>query len=57
MKRQEEVRGRPGRKARDDDLRARLETLLAEVRATPVPARIRQRAEDLQKTLDARRAH
>jgi len=57
MSRQEEARGKPGRKSRDDDLRARLETLLEELRATPVPSRIRALADDLQKALDARRAH
>lgn len=49
------VRGKPGRKSRDDDLRAKLEILLAETRVTPVPSRMREQAEELQKALDARR--
>lgn len=55
MIREEAVRGKPGRKSRDDDLRARLEVLLAEISATPVPSRIREQAEELQKALNARR--
>ncbi|MBV2184757.1 MAG: hypothetical protein KUL88_09495 [Rhizobium sp.] len=57
MSRQGDARGKPGRKSRDDDLRARLETLLEELRATPAPSRIRALADDLQNALDARRAH
>lgn len=55
MTREEAVRGRPGRKSRDDDLSAKLEILLADVRATPVPSRMREQAEELQQALDARR--
>ncbi len=55
MIREEAERGKPGRKSRDDDLRAKLEILLAEIEATPVPSRMREQAEELQKALDARR--
>lgn len=55
MIREEAVRGKPGRKSRDDDLRAKLEILLAEIGATPVPSPMREQAEELQKALDARR--
>ncbi|MBU3963532.1 MAG: hypothetical protein KJ670_04990 [Alphaproteobacteria bacterium] len=55
MIREEAVRGKPGRKSRDDDLRAKLEILLAEIGATPVPSPMREQAEELQKALDVRR--
>lgn len=48
-------RGKPGRKSRDDILRAKLELLLVEAEAMPVPLELRQRAEELQRALDARR--
>ena len=48
-------RGKPGRKSRDDILRAKLELLLVEAEAMPVPSELRQRAEELQRALDARR--
>lgn len=47
-------RGKPGRKSRDDILRAKLERLLAKVSALPVPPAMRLRAEELQKALDDR---
>ncbi|MFN7011541.1 MAG: hypothetical protein ACK4PN_16050 [Allorhizobium sp.] len=48
-------RGKPGRKSRDDILRAKLELLLVEAEAMPVPSELRRRAEELQRALDARR--
>ena len=51
----ETQRGKPGRKSRDDILRAKLERLLTELEAMSVPPAMRRRAEALQRALDARR--
>lgn len=51
----DEARGKPGRKSRDDILRAKLELLLVEAEAMPVPSELRRRAEELRCAPDARR--